>query len=118
MVIFRKMALCFDGCHILGGQGEVEQVEVLLHPLFVNRLGDDDNIALHQETQSRLGCGLAVLCTDGGQYGVGEHLLAALCKGTPGLDLTTVLLQILFCQLLLLEHVSLHLVHGRLDLFS
>ena len=82
----------------------------------MNRLGDDDHTALEQEPQGGLGGGLAVLFADLRQHGVGEHILAPLGKRAPGLDLAAVLLQIFPGHLLLLEHVSLHLVHSGLDL--
>ena len=105
---------CFNGSHILGGEGEIEQLEVLLHPLLVDRFRDNDHVALQQKAQGGLGGSLAVLGTDGGQHGVGEHILAALGKGAPGFDLAAVLLQVFPGQLLLLEDMGLDLVHGGL----
>ena len=103
-----------NGGHILGGKGEIKQVKVLLHPLLVDGFRDDDHIALQQEAQSRLGCSLAVLGANGRQGRIGEHILAALGKGTPGFDLAAVLFQVFFGCLLLLEDVSLNLVDGGL----
>ena len=74
---------CFDGSHIFSRQGEVKEVEVLLHPILVGRLGDDDHVTLHQETKGSLCGGLAVLLADLRQDGVGEHILATLGEGTP-----------------------------------
>ena len=106
----------FDGGHILGGEGEIEQVEVLLHPIFVDGLRDDDDIALEQEAQGDLCGGLSILCADGGQNRVGEHIFAALCERTPRLDLAAVLFQVLLGDLLLLEDVGFDLIDRRLNL--
>ncbi len=105
---------CFDCCHIFCGQREIKQIKVLLHPLFVGGFRNDNHIALKQETKGGLSHGLAVLLTDFCQYRIGEHIVASLCERSPGLNLTTVLFQIFLCGLLLLEHMSLDLIYGRL----
>ena len=35
-----------DGGHILVGECEIEYVDILLHPLYVSRFGDDDDACL------------------------------------------------------------------------
>ena len=42
-----------DGGHIFVGECEVENVDVLPHPLHMGRFGDDDNAALNEPAQSR-----------------------------------------------------------------
>lgn len=79
-------------------------------------LRDDDDIVLEQEAQGDLCGGLSILCADGGQNRVGEHILAALCERTPRLDLAAVLFQVLLGDLLLLEDVGFDLIDRRLDL--
>ena len=55
---------CLNVRHILRRQREVEQVEVLLHTLLVDRLRDNDNAALHEEAECGLRGGLAAFRAD------------------------------------------------------
>ena len=50
---------------------EIEDVEILLHALIVDGLGNDDHALFYQEAQARLSYCLTVLLTDGSQYGIG-----------------------------------------------
>ena len=78
-----------DLVHVVIGEREVEDVEVLRHPIRVDRLGDDDDVALDQPAQHDLGDGLAVLLADAGQKRVGEQPVLALRERSPRLDLHT-----------------------------
>ena len=46
----------FDLCHIFRCQCKIKNIKVLLHPVFVDGLWNDNHIALHQEAESGL-CG-------------------------------------------------------------
>ena len=105
-----------DGGHVLRRQAEIEDLKVLAHPLLMDGLRDDNDIALDQEAQGGLGGGLSVLFPDGGEDGVREHILPSLGEGAPGLRLAAVLPEILPGHLLLLEDVGLDLVDGGLHL--
>ena len=52
---------CLNLCHVIDRQCKVEQVEVLLHPVFVRGLGNNNHVALHQKAKGGLRGGLAVL---------------------------------------------------------
>lgn len=102
--------------HLTGSQLEVKDVKILLHPILVDRLGNDHHIALQQEAQSDLGGAFAVLRTDLLQGGRIEEVVLSLGKGSPGHDLRAVLLEVLLGDFLLLEDVGFHLIDGGLDL--
>ena len=102
-----------DGGHVLIGQGEVKDLEVLAHPILVGGLGYGHHVRLEQEAQGCLGCGLAVLLADLVQDGVVEEVIAALGEGAPALVLHAVFFHDLVGLGLLLEHMGLHLVDGR-----
>ena len=58
--------------HVLSIKFEVEEVQILLHPLLVNGLRDDDYVALQQPAQGYLcGC-LAVFLANLGEGWVGS----------------------------------------------
>jgi hypothetical protein len=44
-----------DSGHLIGGELEVEDIDVLAHPFGADRLGDDHNIALDEPAQDDLG---------------------------------------------------------------
>lgn len=52
---------------------EASDVEVLLHPLLVYRLRDQDDVFLQKESQGRLPHGLSVLLPDLLQEGIVEE---------------------------------------------
>jgi hypothetical protein len=79
-----------EGCdllHLLVGELEVEDVQVLGHPLGPHRLRDHDDLALGEPAQHDLADGLAVRGADLGERGVGEQVVLALGERPPGLDL-------------------------------
>jgi hypothetical protein len=44
-----------DSGHLIGGELEVEDIDVLAHPFGADRLGDDHDIALDEPAQDDLG---------------------------------------------------------------
>lgn len=80
-----------DAGHLVAGEGEVEDVEVLRHPLGSNRFGNDDDVALGEPAQHDLGDGLAVGGADLGQGGIREQVVAAFGEPAPGLVLDAAL---------------------------
>ena len=77
--------------HIRVTELEVPDVDVLLHALLVDRLGDDGDAALYVPVQGYLRCALAVLLADGGQDRVGKNTVVALGEGAPGLGMASFL---------------------------
>ena len=71
------------GLHVFVAQVEVEHIEVLLHALAADGLGDYDDTALEEVTQGHLGGTLAMFCADACQGLVAEEVVAALGKGSP-----------------------------------
>ena len=67
-----------DAGHLVVGQLEVEDVDVLAHPLGADGLRDDDDVALDEPAQDDLGDGLAVRGADLAEDGVGEDVVLAL----------------------------------------
>ena len=59
--------------HVLSIKFEVEEVQILLHPLLVNGLRDDDYVALQQPAQGYLCGSLAVFLSNLGEGRVGEQ---------------------------------------------
>ena len=64
--------------HFLISQGEVPDVDVLLHPLHMDGLGDDGHVPLGTPAEGHLGRDLAVLFAGLGQLRVGEDAMLAL----------------------------------------
>ena len=58
--------------HVLSIKFEVEEVQILLHPLLVNGLRDDDYVALQQPAQGYLCGSLAVFLANLGEGRVGS----------------------------------------------
>ena len=57
-----------DGFHFILGELEVEDVDIILNPVFVRGFGDDGDISLNQPAKTDLyGC-FMVLLADMGQY--------------------------------------------------
>ena len=102
-----------DAGHLVVGQGEVEDVEVLFHAFAADRLGDGHDAALDQPPEHDLGDGLAVGVADGGERRVGEQVVAALGEPAPGLDLHAVGAHELLVGVALEERVRLDLVDRR-----
>lgn len=40
--------------HVVIGEGEVEKIDIFLHPLLVGGLGNDDDAVLYEELQCNL----------------------------------------------------------------
>src|SRR4051794_26471581 len=79
-----------DCVHVVVGQVEVEDVDVLPHPLGLHRLREDDVAQLDVPAQHDLGRGLAVLLGQVLERALGEQV-AALCDRAPRLGLDAVL---------------------------
>src|SRR5688500_9672208 len=67
---------CGDRRHVVVGELEVEDVEVLLHPRRGDRLGEDDVAALDVPAERNLGGGTPQAVGDAGDRGVVGHLAA------------------------------------------
>lgn len=80
-----------DPGHLLVGELEVEDADVLGHALGPHGLGDGDDTALGQPAQYDLGDGPAVFLADLGEERVGEQVVLAFGEAAPGLDLHPVL---------------------------
>ena len=58
--------------HVLSIKFEVEEIQILLHSLFVDGLRDDDYVALQQPAQGYLYSSLAVFLANLGEGWVGS----------------------------------------------
>ena len=61
-----------NSLHVLSIKFEVEEVQILLHSLFVDGLRDDDYVALQQPAQGYLYSSLAVFLANLGEGWVGS----------------------------------------------
>ena len=102
--------------HVLSIKFEVEEVQILLHPLLVDGLRDDDYVALQQPAQGYLCSCLAVLLANFGEGRVGEQSVLAFCQRSPCHEFGAKLIHELTGLVLLVEHMRLHLIHHRRNL--
>ena len=58
--------------HVLSIKFEIEEVQILLHSLFVDGLRDDDYVALQQPAQGYLCSSLAIFLANLGEGRVGS----------------------------------------------
>ena len=103
-----------DGGHILVGECEIEYVDILLHPLYVGRFGDDDAV-LDEPTQGDLRHAFAVLAADFCKHRIREETVAPLGKRSPRHDARAELFHDLLRLDLLVEDVRFHLIDRRND---
>lgn len=75
-----------DPRQLLVGEPEVEDVEVLRHPLGTHRLGDGDHTPPGQPAQHHLRHRLAVSLADVRRQRVGEQVVPPLGEAAPRLD--------------------------------
>lgn len=101
-----------DGGHVGFGEGEVEDVEVLLHPFNVGGLGDDYDSSLEKPAQSYLSHCLIVYAADFCKHRIGEEVVPAFGKRAPGHYACAEFLHDFLGFCLLVEDVGLHLVDG------
>ena len=90
IIMIKKEAVshveCGDGSHIFVCQLKIGNVGVLLHPFYVNRLGDDDDAALDSPGQSDLYYAFPIFATDFGKYWIREETVTALGERSPRHD--------------------------------
>jgi hypothetical protein len=105
-----------DDCHILLGEREIEDIDILPHPFDVGRFGNDNYAALDKPTQGDLGYAFAVFLSDLGQQRIREKTVATLGERPPRHDLRAELLHDPLRLDLLVEHMRFHLIDRRNDL--
>ena len=93
--------------HVLSIKFKVEEVQILLHPLLVNGLRDDDYVALQQPAQGYLCGSLAVFLANLGEGRVGEQSV-----------LFFIIVKSYSCYFILLYSSSLTASCHSLDVFS
>jgi hypothetical protein len=104
-----------DSCHLVLSELEVEDVDVLAHPLGADRLRNHDDVALRQPTQDDLSNGLPMSGADLEEGRVGEDVVLALRERAPRLVLDAVLAHDLLIGATLVVRVRLDLIDGRRD---
>lgn len=72
-----------DGGHVFIGECEIEDIDILLHPLDVGRFRNDDYAALYEPTQGDLRHRFAVFMTDFGKNRIREEAVTSLCQRPP-----------------------------------
>src|SRR4249919_497938 len=105
-----------DAGHLLIGELEVEDVDVLALTLRAYRLRYDDDAALGQPPEDDLTDGLTVCRSDLAEQRVGEEVVFAFGEWAPGFDLDTALAHQLLVGGALEERMRLDLVDRRDDL--
>lgn len=105
-----------DRLHLLLGEGEVEDIEVLGHPLGPDGFGDHDDVALDEPAENHLRHGLAMCPGNGAQDGITEEVILAFSERTPRFDLDTPFEHQRLISGTLVEGVGFDLVHSRNDL--
>ncbi len=70
--------LCGDLTHLFLRQLEIPDVDVLFHPLHVNRFRDDGNVALHVPSQNHLRRCFTVFFTDSNQLRICNDIFLLL----------------------------------------
>ena len=102
--------------HLLIGQVEVENVEILLHTGAVHALGNDHDPPLQQPPQNHLTVALPIAGADGSDGRGGENPILPLSERSPGLGGYPLPLQEGDFLLLLEPGGDLDLIDRRLDL--
>lgn len=105
---------CLDTCHIVGGELEIEDVEVLGHAFFVCRFGNDDHPTLQQPAQSHLRNALPLLLANFAKQLVGEETVAAFGQRSPRHNSAVKFVHIFLALHLLVKHVRFHYYAERL----
>ena len=104
-----------DGGHIVGGQREVEDVEILRHTFFVTGLGDGHNTTLGQPPEGHLSGTFAILGTYGGKlFTLHDAIDPLSAKRSPSHHTCAEFCKYRLDGCLLYEGVALQLVHHRL----
>lgn len=75
--------LCGNLFHLLIGEGEIPDVDILLHTLHMDGLRYDGHTALDIPAENHLRCTLAVLLSDLSQLRIGKDSMFAFCKRPP-----------------------------------
>ena len=95
-----------DGGHILVGEREVEDVDILPHPFDMGRFGNDNYAALDKPAQGDLSYAFAVFAADSGQQRIRKETVATFGERSPRHDARTELLHDFLRLGLLVEYVS------------
>lgn len=104
-----------DGLHVFLIEGKVEDIDVFLHPRFMDRLGDDDDIPLEQPAQHDLTDGLAVFVSDVPQKLRMEDIVVPFSKGRPCFLLDAQFFHEAFFSPFLVPYVGFNLIDSRRD---
>lgn len=105
-----------DCHHLVIGEGEIEDIEVLGHAFLADGLGDDDDVALVEPAEDYLTDRLAMTLGYFLQHGVGEESVLTLGKRRPCLLLDALGGEEVMCCHLREIWIGLHLVYHRLYL--
>ena len=103
-------------CHLLVGQFKIPDIDILLHPLHMDRLGNDGHAALSIPAKNHLSRALSILSANLSQLRVGEDTVLSLSQRSPGLRNHAVSFHILEGLLLNKERMQFYLVDCRNDL--
>ena len=105
-----------DRLHLVIGQGEVEDIEIILDVIDVLAAGDHDKAHLRMPAQNDLSGCFAVLFAELSKDGLFQQALVAVTEGIPAHQLNAVLIK-RFAQFLLRKiRMRFHLDELRRDL--
>ena len=119
VVVKEKAFACVkrgDSRHILVGEREVENLDVLSHPFDVCRFGNNYHATLDEPAQGYLCHALAVFHADFSQLHIGKKTVATLCEWSPRHDVRAEFLHDFLRFSLLVEHMGFYLIDSRNDL--
>lgn len=103
-------------CHIFIRQGEIEDIDVLLHSLDVSRFRYYNHIALQQPAECDLCHAFTVFLTYGREYVIRKEIIATFGKRSPCHHVSAEFFHILLSLGLLVENMCLDLVNRRCNL--
>ncbi|MPN27791.1 hypothetical protein SDC9_175225 [bioreactor metagenome] len=101
--------------HLICGQREIEDIQILLNVQRTHRSREDDVPFLNMPAQDDLRIGLTVFCSDFREQRFREQRLIAVTQRIPALDDSAIGRNSRFERFLLVIGMAFHLQHGGFD---
>lgn len=103
-----------DSLHVFIAEGKIENIDIFLHPFFVDRFRDDDDAALQEPAEHDLTCRLAVLLGNLLQKRMAEDMIRPFGERSPGFVLDVLFFHEGFFGPLLVPDIGFDLIDGGL----